>query len=99
MKATEPAPTETAAESPQGVKPRLLKIAATAVLLGVSEATVERLHASASMPAPIKLCRDLLWDSEELNAWIDYARKNGGKPLASKEWSAIRDTVLKPSRN
>ena len=98
MKPTEPTTSE-AAELPQGVKPRLLKIHATAVLLGVSTDTVERLHAAGNMPAPIKLCRDLLWDVNELNAWIDHARKNGGKPPNRKEWAALYDALQKANRN
>jgi predicted DNA-binding transcriptional regulator AlpA len=100
MKPSDPTTSEDApAEAPQGVQPRLLKIAATAALLGVSTGTVERLHASGRMPAPIRLCRDLLWDADELNAWLDYARGNGGKPPSRKEWVAVRDVLLNPSRN
>lgn len=99
MKATETNPVELADESPQGVKPRLLKIAAVAVLLGVSTDTIERLHAAGKMPAPIRLCRDLLWDSVELHAWIDHARKNGGLPPPRKEWNALYDVLQKANRN
>lgn len=91
--------TDATVKAPQGVKPRLLKIAATATLLGVSTDTVERLHSAGKMPAPIKLCRDLLWDVKELNAWLDYARQNGGKPPARKEWVALYDALQKCGRN
>ena len=95
MTQTPSAPTEAGTDTPQGVKPRLLKLKATAALLGVSEGTVERLHAAGKMPQPIRICRDLLWDADELNAWLDYARGNGGKPPSRKEWAAIRDVLLK----
>lgn len=99
MKPNDPKPSDTAPEPPQGVKPRLLKIQATATLLGVSPDTIERLHAAAKMPAPIRLCRDLLWDAEELNAWIDQARKNGGTPPARREWVALYEVLRKANRN
>jgi excisionase family DNA binding protein len=87
------------ADQPAKIAPRLLRIEEVAEYLSVSVETVKRLNAALKMPAPIRLCRYLLWDANELAAWIDQARKNGGKPPARKEWTALYDVLLKSSRN
>lgn len=65
-------------------KPEQLGLSAkqTAVLLGISQRHLWKLHAGERVPEPIKLGRIVRWNRAELLAWMD-----AGAP-SRDEWEA-----------
>lgn len=48
----------------------LLAASALARLLGVSRATIAKLHSSGRLPKPVRLGRRVLWSRTDITAWI-----------------------------
>jgi excisionase family DNA binding protein len=55
-----------------------------AQVLGVSRATVWRMHASGRLPSPVRFGRVVRWRQDELEAWL-----RAGAP-ARREWEGER---------
>jgi excisionase family DNA binding protein len=52
-------------------KPLLLTALQTARSLGVSVATLYRLHSAGRIPLPVKLGRSVRWNASELKKWTE----------------------------
>lgn len=58
-----------------------------AFLLGVSSSMFRKLHRTGSLPQPCRLGRRVLWNPEELAAWVD-----AGCPPRDR-WQCVRKEV------
>ena len=52
------------------LEPLVVNSTGLARLLGVSKASVERLHAGAQLPRPVRLGRCVRWPVAEIQAWL-----------------------------
>lgn len=71
----------------QAVQAGTLTVIQLAQFLGVSRATVWRLHAAEKLPAPIRFGRAVRWDRWTVEEWLA-----AGAPSRA-EWERMQDAV------